>query len=160
MYQLFSAENSIFSGKVRAYLRFKHDQGDLGPGYEDILVTPELIEGLLVGRSGSPALPQLETHDGVWLQDSSEIIDHCERVHSRVAVVPDAATRPRQRLAAYLIELLAAFTDFVYQSDAAIHYSIASVCALFYPAASALFLYCLPAFRTAAEEAATGTWDI
>jgi MFS family permease len=56
--------------------------------------------------------------------------------------------------------ILAAFTDFVYQSDAAIHYSIASVCALFYPAAAALFLYCLPAFRTAVEEAATGTWDI
>jgi glutathione S-transferase len=107
MYRLFSAENSVFSGKVRAYLRFKHDQQDLGPGYEDVLVTPELIEGLLVARSGSPALPQIETPDGAWLQDSSEIIDHCERVHSRVSVVPDAAARPRQRLVSYLIELLA-----------------------------------------------------
>ena len=40
MYRMISAENSVFSGKTRAYLRFKQSQGDLGPGFEDILVTP------------------------------------------------------------------------------------------------------------------------
>jgi len=107
MYRLFSAEHSVFSAKVRAYLRFKHRQGDLGPGYEDILVTPELISDLLVARSGSPALPQIETPDGKWIQDSSAILDFCEQAHTGLAVVPDAQTRPRQRLASYLIELLA-----------------------------------------------------
>lgn len=107
MYRLISAENSVFSGKTRAYLRFKQAQGDLGPGFEDILVTPELIAGLLVPRSGSPSLPQLETPEGAWLQDSSAIIDEIERTHQGISVVPDAETRPRQRLAAYLIELLA-----------------------------------------------------
>ena len=107
MYRLFSAENSVFSAKVRAYLRFKEDQGDLGGGFEDILVTPELISGLLVARSGSPALPQLEAPDGQWIQDSSAIIDHCEQMHRGSSVLPDAETRPRQRMAAYLIELLA-----------------------------------------------------
>ena len=34
MYRLFSWEHSYFSGKVRAYLRFKHRMGDLGPGFE------------------------------------------------------------------------------------------------------------------------------
>ena len=107
MYRLFSAENSVFSAKVRAYLRFKEEQEDLGEGFEDILVTPELISGLLVARSGSPALPQLEAPDGRWIQDSSAIIDHCEQVHRGSSVVPDAGTRPRQRMAAYLIELFA-----------------------------------------------------
>ena len=107
MYRLISAEHSVFSGKTRAYLRFKQSQGDLGPGFEDILVTPELIAGLLVPRSGSPALPQLETPDGVWLQDSSAIIDEIERRHREIPVVPNARSRPRQRLASYLIELLA-----------------------------------------------------
>ena len=50
-YRLFSAENSVFSGEVRAYLRLEHDQGDLDAGYEDILVTPELISGLLFRSS-------------------------------------------------------------------------------------------------------------
>ena len=43
MYKFFSAEHSIFSAKVRAYLRFKHDQNDLGLGFEDILATPDPV---------------------------------------------------------------------------------------------------------------------
>ena len=104
MYRLFSVEHSIFSAKVRSYLRFKQDQADLGPGFEDILATPELINGLLAKRSGSPSLPQMETPDGEWIQDSSEIIDYCEKLHTKTTAVP---VTPRQRLAAYLVELLA-----------------------------------------------------
>jgi len=107
MYRLFSWEHSYFSGKVRAYLRFKHEQGALGPGFEDVLATPELIAGLLTPRSGSGAVPQLETPEGQWIQDSSEILDHCEAAHPEAAIVPDPHSSPRQRLAAYLIELLA-----------------------------------------------------
>jgi hypothetical protein len=79
----------------------------LDAGYEDILVTPELIFGLLVARSGSPALPQLETPGGGWIQGSSSIIDYCEQVHCSMAVIPDSVARPKQRLESYLIELLA-----------------------------------------------------
>lgn len=61
-------------------MRFKHSQADLGPGFEDILATPELIRDLLVARSGSPSLPQLQTPDDGWIQDSSEIIDYLEQV--------------------------------------------------------------------------------
>ena len=107
MYRMISAENSVFSGKTRAYLRFKQSQGDLGPGFEDILVTPELIAKLLIPRSGSPSLPQMETPEGDWIQDSSAIIDEIERRHTKTSVIPDARTRPRQRLTSYLIELLA-----------------------------------------------------
>ncbi len=106
MYRLFSWEHSYFSGKVRAYLRYKQRSGGLGPGFEDVLATPELIRGLPIPRSGSPAVPQLELPDGRWVQDSSEIIDVCEAAHPEPAVVP-AAAAPRQRLVAYLIELLA-----------------------------------------------------
>ncbi len=73
MYRLFSHEHSAFSGKARAYLRFKQRCGALGPGYEDILATPDLIGGLLFPRSGSGALPQLEAPDGTWVQDTSQI---------------------------------------------------------------------------------------
>lgn len=104
MYRLFSVEHSIFSAKVRSYLRFKHDQADLGEGFQDILATPELINGLLTKRSGSPSLPQMAAPDGTWIQDSSEIIDYCEATHTKTSVVPQT---PKQRLAVYLIELLA-----------------------------------------------------
>ena len=105
MYRLFSWEHSYFSGKVRAYLRFKQRHHALGDGFEDILATPELIEGLLLPRSGSGAVPQLQTPDGGWVQDSSEIIDVVEASHPEAPVIPDASRRPRQMLVAYLLEL-------------------------------------------------------
>jgi glutathione S-transferase len=107
MYRLFSWELSYFSGKARAYLRYKQRMGDLGPGYEDVLATPELVAGLLTPATGSGAVPQMLLPNGAWLQDSSEIIDHFEAVHAKVPVIPSAADAPRQMLASYLVELLA-----------------------------------------------------
>ena len=107
MYRLYSWEHSYFSGKARAYLRFKERAKALSPGWEDILATPELIQGRLIPRSGSNAVPQLELPDGGWVQDSSEIIDVVEAAHPEAPVVPDPATSPRQCLASYLVELLA-----------------------------------------------------
>ena len=53
MYRLFSWEHSYFSGKVRAYLRWKQHHGALGPGFEDVLATPDLLMGLLLPKSGT-----------------------------------------------------------------------------------------------------------
>jgi len=106
VYRLFSWEHSYFSGKARAYLRFKERMAALGPGFEDVLATPELIAGLLTPRSGSGAVPQLQAPDGTWIQDTSEIIDFCERAHPTAPIVP-GVERPRQRLASYLVEFLA-----------------------------------------------------
>ena len=104
MYRFFSAEHSMFSAKVRAYFRFKHDQDDLGAGFQEILATPNIIQNLLTQRSGSPSLPQIETPEQDWLQDTCEIIDHCEQVHKKTQVIPSS---PKQRLVSYVIELLA-----------------------------------------------------
>lgn len=106
-YRLFSWEHSYFSGKVRAYLRYKEWCGGLGDGFEDILATPDLIFGLLVPATQSNTVPQIQAPDGTWVQDSSEIIDYCEAAHPAPAVIPDPAARPRQALASYLLELLA-----------------------------------------------------
>jgi glutathione S-transferase len=104
-YRLFSWEHSYFSGKVRAFLRYKAHGGALA--YEDILATPELIQGLLVPATQTNVVPQLLAPDGTWVQDSSEIIDHCERAHPDPAVIPPADTAPKQRLACHLLELFA-----------------------------------------------------
>jgi len=106
-YRLFSWELSYFSGKARAYLRYKERMGDLGEGFEDVLATPELVTGLLTPATGSAAVPQLQTRDGSWVQDSSEIIDFIEALHPEAPVVPDPADAPCQALASYLVELLA-----------------------------------------------------
>jgi glutathione S-transferase len=106
-YRLFSWEFSYFSGKARAYLRYKDRMGDLGEGFEDILATPDLLEGLLRPATGSGAVPQLQAGDGTWVQDSSDIIDFIEARHNSAPVIPSAADAPRQALASYLVEFLA-----------------------------------------------------
>lgn len=103
-YRLFSWEHSYFSGKVRALLRYKAWGGALG--FEDVLATPELIAGLLIPATGTHAVPQLLAPDGTWVQDSSEIADFLEARHPEPPVIPPAGA-PRQRLACFLIELLA-----------------------------------------------------
>jgi len=123
-YSLFSWEHSYFSGKVRAYLRYKRFYDDLGPGgYEDILATPELQLGLLEPATGTRAVPQVKTSDGRWLQDSSEIIDTVEAAHRKMPVVPER-DRPKQRLASYLVELLADEWMLVYAFWQRWHYSL------------------------------------
>ena len=106
LYRHFSWEHSYFSGKTRAYLRYKERKGGLGPGFEDILATRDVIQGLLLPKSGTTAVPQLEAPDGTWVQDTAEMIDFCEAAHPSPAVIP-GSDRPRQRIASYLIELLA-----------------------------------------------------
>jgi MFS family permease len=54
--------------------------------------------------------------------------------------------------------ILAAFTDFLYQGDDSLHYSIATANGLFYPIAALLFWYCLPAYRRSAKE--IGKWKL
>ncbi|MED5262268.1 MAG: hypothetical protein VX574_07735 [Myxococcota bacterium] len=105
-YRHFSWEHSYFSGKTRAYLRYKQRMDDLGAGFEDILATSDLIQGLLLPQSGTAAVPQLEAPDGTWVQDTAEMIDYCEAAHAKAPVIP-GPDRPRQRIASYLVELLA-----------------------------------------------------
>ena len=107
LYRLFSWEHSYFSGKVRAYLRYKQHFGGLGPGFEDILATQAIIQQVLVPATGESNVPQLQAPDGTWIEDSSRIIDFCEQRHPEPAVAPSADRAPRQRLVAHLIELLA-----------------------------------------------------
>ena len=102
LYRLFSWEHSYFSGKVRAYLRYKQHFGGLGPGFEDILATQAIIQQVLVPATGESNVPQLQTPDGTWIEDSSRIIDFCERRHPEPAVAPSADRAPRQRLVAHL----------------------------------------------------------
>jgi glutathione S-transferase len=103
-YRLFSWEHSYFSGKTRSLLRFKAHGGALT--FEDVLATPELIAGLLIPATGTNVVPQLLAPGGVWVQDTSEIADFIERAHPAPRAIPGPDT-PRQRLACFLLELLA-----------------------------------------------------
>ncbi len=101
-YRLFAWDFSYFSAKARAYFRYKEFHGAFT--YEEVLAPQEIIQGYIIPATGSNVVPQVEDANGEWLQDTSEIIDVLEDRHPQAPVIP---TTPRQRLASYLIELLA-----------------------------------------------------
>ena len=87
---------SPYSAKTRAYLRFK------GVDFEDI--EPGMLRLMQTIRKavGRPIMPTVLRSDGVWMQDTSEIIDQIEADHPTPATVPAG---PRQRVASLLLEL-------------------------------------------------------
>ncbi len=95
-YTLYGAEISYFTGKVRAYLRWK------GLPYTEQLSTAEVYKTVIVPRVGFPVIPVMVTPAGETLQDSSEIIDTLERTHGEPSIVPATGT---QRLVSALFEL-------------------------------------------------------
>ncbi|NNU14977.1 glutathione S-transferase [Parvularcula sp. ZS-1/3] len=93
---LYAAPLSLFSGKARAYLRWR------GVAFEERLATKEVYKEIIVPRLGYAMIPVIETPEGETIQDTTEIIDHFEALAAGPSVFPEG---PRQRLAAHLLEL-------------------------------------------------------
>jgi glutathione S-transferase len=95
-HQLIGAPVSLYTGKVRAYLRYKQIP------FEEVLATREVYRSVIVPRTGVRYIPMLITDDDVAIQDSTEIIDWLEQRHPLPAVYPET---PAQRLVALLFEV-------------------------------------------------------
>lgn len=93
-YVLYGWELSLYSGKLRAYLRHKEL-----PFRERHVSFWDMRK--LKRKVGAKVMPVLLTADGEWLQDTADIIDVLELRHPRAPIVPET---PRQRIAAYLLE--------------------------------------------------------
>ncbi|MDT8450714.1 MAG: glutathione S-transferase family protein [Wenzhouxiangellaceae bacterium] len=93
---MYGAEFSLYSGKLRSYLRKK----DI-PFVEK---APSVLtyRRFIVPRTGVRFIPVLHTPEDEVLQDTTAIIDALERRFPGRAVYPQG---PRQRLAALLLEL-------------------------------------------------------
>lgn len=95
-HRLIGTEVSLYTGKVRAYLRFK------GIPFDEILSTREVYQSVIVPRTGVRYIPVLITDDDIAIQDSTEIIDVLEQRYPQPAVYP---LTPLQRLVALLFEV-------------------------------------------------------
>lgn len=95
VFRLYGATFSLYTGKVRAYLR-----------YRNIPFTEERITGRIIKRIGYFMVPVLETPEGELVQDSTEIIDYLEErfAASGPSIYPED---PVQRLVALLVEVYA-----------------------------------------------------
>jgi glutathione S-transferase len=100
-FQLIGVEHSYFSGKVRAYLRWKQVP------FTEIVPTQEVYRQVILPRVGWSVIPVLVVTDGSrrrYIQDTSDIIDEVERLFPENRVVPE---EPRLAATCFLIELLA-----------------------------------------------------
>lgn len=93
---LYGAELSLFSGKARAYLRWKDVD------FEEIRPSQDIYRNEIVPLTGYPVIPVVKTADGEYIQDTTDIIDYFEDLLGGPSVYPET---PKQRLAALLLEL-------------------------------------------------------
>lgn len=98
-YQLIAAEVSLYSGKARAYLRYK------GVPFEEVLSTRPVIQRVVRPKTGMAMIPVLLTPEGEAVQDTTAIIDHIE------AKVPEPAVRPATPVLALASSLLELYGD-------------------------------------------------
>lgn len=94
-YILYGLQLSLYSGKVRSYLRKKRlhfvERETWHPGF-----------GAAAAKVGTHTQPLIETPEGEVVQDTTEIIDFLEARHPEFPVYPEG---PVQRLVGLLFEL-------------------------------------------------------
>jgi glutathione S-transferase len=95
-YNLYGSEFSLFTGKLRSYLRKK------GIVYDEVLSTVSVYKKFIVPRTGVRYVPVLQTPEDTVLQDTTVIIDELEKRFIESSVYPES---PKQKLVALLLEL-------------------------------------------------------
>lgn len=97
-YTLFGTEMSYFSGKARAYLRWK------GVDFKETPPTPDIMKSEIIANIGWPVIPVLKTPEGSYVQDTSDIIAHFEGARGTIPAIPET---PLQKFVTYLLQLFA-----------------------------------------------------
>jgi glutathione S-transferase len=95
-YILYGADISYYTGKVRAYLRYKNVP------YEERSATRDVYKDVIMPRVGWPVIPVIVTPEGDTLQDTSDMIDALEQRFPQAPVIP---TTPRQKVVALMLEV-------------------------------------------------------
>ncbi len=98
LHVLYGAYASFYTGKTRSYLRKKAI-----PFVERLPSHPRFRKHVSPAAD-SKRIPILEAPDGTIVQDTTEIFEYLERRHPAIPALPKG---PRQRLAAYLVDLFA-----------------------------------------------------
>ncbi len=88
---LYGSSFSLYTGKARAYLRYKNVP------FVEKDITPEIIQ-----KIGYFMVPVLETPEGDIVQDTTEIIDYLENRFPGPSIYPE---NPVQRFCAFILEV-------------------------------------------------------
>ncbi|QKX17165.1 glutathione S-transferase [Microbulbifer sp. YPW1] len=94
-HQLIGAEVSLYTGKLRCYLKYKHIP------FEEVIASREVFQDVIIPRTGVRYIPVLITAEGEALQDTTVIIDALEKRYPESPVYP---ATPKQNLISLLLE--------------------------------------------------------
>jgi glutathione S-transferase len=94
-YTLYGGELSLYTGKARAYMRFKN------LNWKEKIANRDVYKTIILPKIGAPIIPVLETAQGEYIQDTTDIIDFLEARHPEFSVYPET---PLQRLVALMLE--------------------------------------------------------
>lgn len=95
-YKLYGSEFSLYSGKVRCYLKKK----DIP--YQEIRSTINVYRKFIIPRTGVRYVPVLQTPQDQVFQDTTVIIDELEKRFTETSVYPNS---PTQKLVSLLLEV-------------------------------------------------------
>ena len=98
-YTLYGAEVSYFTGKARAYMRWR------GVPFTEEVATQAVYRDIILPVVGWPVIPVVKAPDGTLLQDTADIIAHVEAAERLQP--PVAPAGPVQRFVAELLHLYA-----------------------------------------------------
>ena len=94
-YTLYGALFSLYTGKARAYLRYKNVP------YKEVFSSLKVYKRIIVPNTGVRFIPVVKTPEGQYIQDTAEIIDAIETQHPQRPVYPPT---PKQRIVSQLFE--------------------------------------------------------
>lgn len=95
-YLHYAAEVSLYSGKTRAFLRYK------GARFEEVALSRRVYREVIVPAVGRAVIPVVRTPEGEMLQDTTVIIDALDDRLGGPSVYPEG---PLQRLVSLLLEV-------------------------------------------------------
>ncbi|MFT6268293.1 MAG: glutathione S-transferase [Alphaproteobacteria bacterium] len=95
-YTLYGAPLSLYTGKTRAYLRFKQIP------YTEVFSSLRVYKKIIVPNTGVRFIPVVKTPQGEFIQDTSVIMDKLEQAFPERCVVPSS---PKQRLVSAFMEM-------------------------------------------------------
>lgn len=95
-YTLYGAPLSLYTGKVRAYLRYKQIP------FSEVFSSRAVYKHIIIPNTGVRFIPVVKTPNSEYLQDTSAIIDVLEAQFPARSIVPN---KPQQRLVSAILEM-------------------------------------------------------
>ncbi|WP_412972603.1 glutathione S-transferase family protein [Glaciecola sp. MF2-115] len=95
-YTLYGAQLSLYTGKLRSYLRYKQIP------YEEVFSSRKVYKDIIIPKTGVQFIPVLKTPQDEYLQDTSAIMDVLELEFKERSVIPNT---PKQKLISAILEM-------------------------------------------------------